>query len=255
MKTLILVDVSQLVYACVSVKLTKKLDTNIEELVTSSINSNIYSITSGSSDFIPILVFDSRPSFRVSIYPEYKGNRVESNIDWEVIEQYLSERFMYLKYPLLEADDLIYLISKAVYNNNVDNPAIIISSDSDLQQVVYKTKAKQFCPKTKNYKIYESNYDWQFKLFLGDSSDNIPRSIASEKDGKPFRLGLKTLRKDLIKEKSLDKVAEKYNLSMEDEALLLNYRLIVFDTAIYDLYIDNFNELSNYLDKITSLLC
>ena len=244
MKRIVLVDASQLTYACSNVIATKGLTDNLEDLVVRSIDKQIFDVTQGSQDYLPIIVFDSRPSFRLQIYPHYKGNRPQVSIDWSLIEKNISEHYLHLKYPLLEADDLIYLVSKVVLA--AYSRTIIISSDSDMQQVVDKCNSEQYCPRTRKYKQYDSKYLWEDKVFLGDVSDNIPRIL-------PKGVGPKTLEK--VKGPDYDNfnILHKYKISDTDTNYICNAELVHFNIDTYKKYVSNIDELLNTLEKIVNL--
>jgi len=134
--------------------------------------------------------------WRNVFYNEYKANREETYIKTEfqggkvfrrcydeILPDLLKDTlFKLYNVPQLEADDIIYLTIKS-YNSRPIVPAVInvISSDCDLLQIleahpnVNLLDAKMV---SYNHKSLPSNIDNIFtKCILGDSSDNIPKSL------------------------------------------------------------------------------
>lgn len=244
MKKIVLVDASQLTYACSSVLHTKGLPDKLEDLVIRSIDKQIFDVTKGSQEYLPIVVFDSRPSFRLQIYPQYKGNRPNAPIDWGIIEASISEHYLHVKHPLLEADDLIYLISKICFS--FGSHSIIVSSDSDMQQVVDMCNSLQYCPRKKDYISYPTQYDWINKVFLGDVSDNIPRIL-------PKGVGPKTLDRIRGGKFGYVDVLEKYMIDNDDASFLCNYELVHFNMGTYRKYLSDIDDLVDSLNQIAKL--
>jgi len=142
-------------------------------------------------EFSPDLVYfplDGRPTKRLSLYADYKGNRKIETTDPEEIaywESFRKQKRMIINslqknYPVItvyhpdnECDDLVlYLIEK--YHH--DDETIILSSDTDFIQVLnlYPTKVKLYNPVSK---LYRDNTDYDYiawKAMVGDKSDNIP---------------------------------------------------------------------------------
>jgi 5'-3' exonuclease len=253
MKTLLLIDTSQIVHSNTCVKKSKNLDTPLVDMVVKSIETIVWDVSLKGVDVFPILVLDSRPSFRLNIYPEYKAHRSESGIDWDEIKQGLRDKYAFVEYPNLEADDLIYLIA-----NNTIADKIIVSSDRDLGQVVDKcTNTQQYCPKLKEFLDYSKELTWKAKILMGDASDNISKGVPATylKKGKitALRLGEKTLQKDFDELGSVNKVLSKYGLSTEEPNIQRNYLLIVFIDDVYRAYIENYDELVSLLKKLDNI--
>lgn len=117
-------------------------------------------------------------NWRKNIVPQYKQNRKKNELLNQLMEnlKYLKKLFSY--YPIYqlqsnkaEADDLILSVVK----KNIDNEIEIISSDSDLLQIVQKySNVKQYSPKKKKY-LDKPDYDiCLYKAIVGDRADNIP---------------------------------------------------------------------------------
>lgn len=93
-------------------------------------------------------VIDGKKSWRYEIFKEYKAKRKKSEeINWEFVYQTFDEFCDYLKlnntktyfHNNLEGDDWIYLITDNNNHKNVSN--LIISSDSDLFQLIKMNKS------------------------------------------------------------------------------------------------------------------
>jgi 5'-3' exonuclease len=137
-----------------------------------------------------IFVKDSR-SWRKEYYADYKGTREKSDdVDWESLFQLLDifssnlEKYGVInsKIDFLEGDDLLYLWSKKL--NAEDKSAIIISADSDLNQLAalhdnsytlsYNVKAdtqKIYAPTGFKLKLFEQNHSVEDIFNLKNNSD------------------------------------------------------------------------------------
>ena len=119
----------------------------------------------------------------------YKDNRPDTSVEGKffriVYDEKLFQRTLgdncILKYPKLEADDVIALSVKHITKNNSNHECFIVSSDGDYLQLcherihIYDLKFKDI--KTRNPAYQEK--DSVKKMFVakclcGDKSDNIP---------------------------------------------------------------------------------
>ena len=142
--------------------------------------------------------------WRVSLYPEYKGTRKINYaknkfmggkvFKWcyeNIIPELLNENAIQIKVDNLEADDLIYLSSKKIVDDNMESNITIISSDHDLLQII--DLSPNISLYTANVKCYNdkysgsANYECFKKAILGDKSDNIASIFK--------RCGIKTVKK------------------------------------------------------------
>ena len=140
-----------------------------------------------------VICWDSRKRFRSAIYPEYKGNRKASMTpeDRAIIYQQMEA----LRCEILpkfgfrnifhqtgyEADDMIAAV---VYNLNIPDDKIIVSTDKDLYQLldtpgcrfIYNPITKKKIDGKEFRKIYGIKpINWVIaKSAMGDSGDNIP---------------------------------------------------------------------------------
>ncbi len=154
-------------------------------------------------------VLDGKPSKRLNLDKEYKGNRTVDTDDSEVISYWedfhLQKRAiislvkMHLPvttayHPLYEADDVIYHLVRS----GIGSQITIVSSDTDFIQILneFPDSVTLYNPLTKSYRD-NTDYDYvSWKSMVGDRADNI--------SGVP-RVGKKTAEKILLKSGELDK--------------------------------------------------
>jgi DNA polymerase-1 len=139
-----------------------------------------------------VFAWDSKTSKRKSVYPMYKSNRKERNEEEKIVNQIAFEQFNEIKTEILpklgfinifeeegyEADDIIASI---LWNKNGEIPCIIVSSDTDLYQLLdkapmYSTRKKELYTNemfSKEWGVIPM--DWsQIKAIAGCSSDGVP---------------------------------------------------------------------------------
>lgn len=127
--------------------------------------------------------------WRMSFYNDYKSNRESDSAGIgnifkksysEILPALIDNNKIRLIYvPQLEADDIIYLTSKKILENNENNQIWVVSSDHDLLQIITPNitlmDAKM---KSYNHKSYGSKYkDIFMKCILGDTSDFIEQAF------------------------------------------------------------------------------
>lgn len=146
-------------------------------------------------DDIVIVAIDSpKGSWRREIDPAYKANRKakrdsRTDIPWkqmwsdfrELLENLkIATPFHAIEIEKLEADDIIsYGVRCEKFK---DYTSIIISSDSDFEQLTRFPSVYLFSPKTKKYKIIQNPYDSLAKKMDKEVSDNLLTPILSQKD-------------------------------------------------------------------------
>ena len=138
-----------------------------------------------SPDYL-VSCFDTKePSFRKSLYPEYKANRSEMPEDLVAQVPYLKTMMDRLLIPSwekpgFEADDLIASLTVFAEKQNLET--YIVSGDKDFAQLVNK---KTYLYDTMKEVVYDSvgvEGKWgvppsqiqDYLSLVGDSSDNIP---------------------------------------------------------------------------------
>lgn len=94
-------------------------------------------------------VTDGKPSWRVTVYPEYKANRVKGDeLDWEFVFKTLmavkkelddTGRIATFNEPMIEGDDWINCICRK--NNKVGIGNVVLSGDRDMLQLLAYSSA------------------------------------------------------------------------------------------------------------------
>jgi len=139
------------------------------------------------------IALEGIPNFRKEIFPDYKKNRIvktgtkqeedRNNLfrQAEIIYTLTSKLPITLvRAAEYEADDTIYTLAQ----NLKDEEVIIISSDSDLIQILQilnKQDIKLYNPRIKSF-VEAPNYNYLvWKCIAGDKSDNVPGILSSAK--------------------------------------------------------------------------
>lgn len=140
----------------------------------------------------PLFMWDGRAYFRHQAYSDYKGNRIRTAKDSEVLDTYIDQSKEIRKLltllgitqviaPSFEADDLAgYFVRKAE-----DQEVLLVTGDQDWLQLVSKNVSWYDCrtniEKFVDYKNFEEKTGYKTtsgflegKLIQGDPSDNIP---------------------------------------------------------------------------------
>lgn len=142
-------------------------------------------------DDIVIVAVDAPNNWRKVIDPAYKSNRAaaraKTGIDWDkhfadfdrLLEQLnQSSIFNILRIDKLEADDIIAYACR-FYK---DKECIIISTDSDFEQLEQFPNVKIFSPKSKKYKIVKHPERVVAKKIHREKTDNLVTPILNQKD-------------------------------------------------------------------------
>lgn len=150
-----------------------------------------------------VIVIDSH-SWRYKLHDDYKYalTRIRASyykefcamIDY--VEEYLRKKGLIVsRVPGAEGDDLLYLWS-IYFNQVLEEPAVIVTGDSDLRQIM-NTNLAIFNNNSKNLHLYctkDREVEWNermeadvlveptvpfevilYKVIMGDKSDNIPK--------------------------------------------------------------------------------
>lgn len=171
-----------------------------------------------------IVAMDGRNNWRKQVDPNYKANRKElreqSGINWPywfrefdtfVLKLKQALPYLFIQIETLEADDIIAVACK-YYK---DSECIIISSDTDFEQLYSLPNVKIFSPKAKKFKTVDNPYQVLAKKIDKEKTDNLVTEVLDEADfQKRYMLvSLLKLPKE-IEEKALDKLQ---NLEYNDE--------------------------------------
>lgn len=194
-----------------------------------------------------------RSKQRMSIYPEYKGNRDAKKAERTEEEQAAYRQFIdqmeqlhanlpkfgvrSLKIRGWEGDDLVYVVSQLV-----DDICVIVSTDKDMLQLVSDrifvwSPFKEQLITPKNFQavvgVPQSSY-LSYRILVGDSSDNI-NGVAGvgDKTAKDLLLkyanidGIKANQAALMKSKRTAKIFEDLSL-LERNDKLMNLKNVDF---------------------------
>lgn len=146
----------------------KEIETSINHKMKKLLNEKEF------THFIGFL--DGGKNFRYYVYPDYKANRKdkEKPLALEYIQNYLIEKFKFIKVTGIEADDAVTITHKN-YVDRYTKDTYIISADKDLRQKPGKHIHIDYQNNLLDMEITEE-IGIQFllsQLVIGDSSDNI----------------------------------------------------------------------------------
>jgi hypothetical protein len=143
-----------------------------------------------------VIACDSRSYWRKEYFPNYKGMRKkareESDLDWQVIFDTLSEIRNDLKehfpYKVLavdkcEADDIIAVLAQSTQDFGKHEPVMIVSSDKDFKQLHQYDNVKQFSPMLKKQIVVNKKElkEWLIEhIVKGDTGDGIPNILSND---------------------------------------------------------------------------
>jgi 5'-3' exonuclease len=136
-----------------------------------------------SNGHIPVLCHESKPNWRKTVYPEYKGKRKKSaDLDWDdfyLVHDLLGQKlakckmFIDMKVKWCEGDDII----GTLVLDNMCSDNLVISNDGDFIQLSHKANLiSRNAPNGSEWGIQTAEYaKWRLvkKLFTGDGGDNI----------------------------------------------------------------------------------
>ena len=215
-----------------------------------------------------ICCFDSKePSFRKSLYPEYKANRGEMPEDLEAQAPYLKKLISALLIPSwqkpgFEADDLIASLTRLAQKQNFN--CCIVSSDKDFTPLVNKNVRLYDTMKDRLYDTAGVEAKWglppdqmqDYLSLVGDASDNIPgvRGIGP-KSAIALLKSYKSL-EGVYNNLNHIKKAQKEKLIQNKEMAFLSRKLVslkedlIWEGELEDMKYKNFSAFS-YKDKQT----
>ena len=151
-----------------------------------------------------IICCDGRKYWRKDYFEFYKGmrktNRENSDLDWDLIFNTLSEiredLVKYFPYKVMhlqrcEADDIIAILTKYVQENEliqqglVEEPqkVLILSSDKDFKQLQLYPNVSQWSPMLKKYIAATKKEIDDFMIehvVKGDSGDGVPNILSKD---------------------------------------------------------------------------
>lgn len=251
---MIVCDLSQTLTAAVLISVKKFPDVNENDLrfmALRSIGSYLHKFRKDYGELI--ICCDSYPSWRKSIFPYYKANRVKNKlVDWDKFREItnkiiseLDENFPYrvIKVDNAEGDDIMAVL--VMENINSNNKMLIVSADKDLSQLQKYSNVEQYDPiftKVK-FKIPNPETFLKEKIIRGDRGDGIPNILSNDDT---FVSGS---RQTPIRSEKVKKWIELNSTQVFNERELRNYkrneRLISFDfipQSIKDEILEQFKE-------------
>lgn len=142
-------------------------------------------------DDIIIVAIDGRNNWRKDVDANYKANRKDlrsaSGIDWQswyekfnvMVERLKkSTPFHFVKIDRLEADDIISVACR-YYK---DKECVILSTDSDFEQLCILPNVKIFSPASKKFKLVLNPHKSQLDKIKKERTDNLVTEIKTEED-------------------------------------------------------------------------
>ena len=208
----------KMVFACL-----KKIEINREDLLIFSMDSPL-------------------GSWRREVDNEYKRNRAKTRektgLDWNVIfadfavlieNLDMSTPFHIVQVDRLESDDIISVGCRYF----TDKEIIIISTDSDFEQLVKYENVKIFSPKTKRYKVIkQSPHSIIAKKIKREQSDNLITPIRSVEEFEKRDLIVNLLRlPEYVENKAVKALT---GLSKEYDTTLFRFPNMIYE--IEDIY-------------------
>ena len=183
---------------------TKGKNFNSEELTLKDIRYSVlkgvlyyYNRFKGEYGDKMILCYDSGNYWRTDQFPQYKASRKKKtkndNINWNkiynlfsLVREEISTNFPFLSMQVdtVEADDIIAVISKEIYDDKFtpqQNKTLIVSSDKDFKQLQRIKNVVQYSPNNKDFIVCEDPVSFLVDhIIRGDSSDGIPNVLSDD---------------------------------------------------------------------------
>ncbi len=153
---------------------------------------NLKQVNVTSEDLVIIAIDSPKGSWRRDIDFNYKANRKEArekrtDIDWKFIfnsfstlkrKLELGTPFHQIEIEKLESDDIIAYAVRYFK----DYECIIISTDSDYEQLTYYKNVKLFSPKSKKYKEVKNPEKILLKKIEKEKADNLITPVITTDD-------------------------------------------------------------------------
>lgn len=162
-----LLDVDQVCYA-VGFTVEQETDLSVIKVRTDEyINNRLNSL--GTRD-CELYLTDSKNNFRLSVYPDYKGNRkgLVKPVWFQEIRQHLIDGWGAEVIDYLEADDCVSIRQRMLGGNSV-----LVSDDKDLDQVPGLHMRMSTFVQYEVSDLYAQRHIFH-QLLTGDRIDNIP---------------------------------------------------------------------------------
>ena len=153
--------------------------------------SNLRNIGLNPDDTVILAVDSQKGSWRKEVDKDYKANRKaireQYAINWDemfssfdklLCDLDISTPFHIIKLDKLEADDIISYGCRKFK----DNRCIIISTDTDYEQLYAFPNVKLFSPISKKYKEVKNPYKIISKKIIKEATDNLTTEIMTQQD-------------------------------------------------------------------------
>jgi len=192
---MIIVDFSQIAYACILDHLaaTKQPNATIDivrHIILNTLRSNVKKFKKQYGEVV--VAFDGKNYWRRERFPHYKhrrkSDRDKSIFNWESIFTCLdtlkSELQEHLVYRVLsvdgcEADDIIGFLCHLF--GPTDTQILIISGDKDFAQLQVYPNVKQYSPMLKKFIVEQNPYAaLKQHIIRGDSGDGVPNILSPD---------------------------------------------------------------------------
>ncbi len=187
-------------------------------------------------DIIIVAVDSPLGSWRRDVDPQYKANRKEqrekqTEIDWtkqfgdsdSLLENLeASTPFHVIRIDRLEADDIIAYGVR----HYKDRECVIVSSDTDFEQLAKFSNVKLFSPQSKKYKFVKNPYKSLARKTVKEATDNLvnPITTDAEYETRNQIVNLTVLPKDV--EASIEAVLSHLNVQKDFTLETLKFRNI-----------------------------
>ena len=171
---------------------SQKSKTNSSYIATTMLISNIKKVGLNIEDVVIVAVDSPKGSWRRDIDSNYKSDRkakrAKYDINWEkefnqfnkLLEQLAdSTPFYVIGINRMEADDIIAYACKK-FSSFID--CVIISSDTDFEQLCAYENVRIFSPISKKYKIVNNPHEILAKKIKKEVADNLITDIKDEAD-------------------------------------------------------------------------
>jgi len=229
-ETILLIDGHNIAYITVFSTISSDYtDNGVFVLWKHAFISRIFNIIKTLNPTKVILAFDTKGSWRYDVYEQYKANRKKTEgkkpLNKEAFMVALNDMIDTFKNILTniytihadecEGDDIIAVLAKEF--NKQNEQVIIVSGDTDLNQLLVQSNVRQYDPrKSEFFNVINPKLELQIKILSGDTSDNI----SPIKKG----VGVKTAEKILKSPNGLDGYIEELETDLEKKTITENFK-------------------------------
>lgn len=191
---MIIVDFSQIAYACILEHLasTKQADANIEMVRGVILNSIRAHVKRFKREYGEVVVaYDAKSYWRRDYFPHYKANRkknrAKSAFNWasifsclDILKKELEDNLLYKVIAVegCEADDIIGFLA---HRYGPSEKVMIISGDKDFVQLQVHPNVSQYSPLLKKLIVDKfPNATLKQHIIRGDTGDGVPNILSPD---------------------------------------------------------------------------